>query len=449
MKIGRQIIWTGTILLTLIGFVGTVDAANLSAIRATNDSGRTRIVLDLDAAPTGVRSSYNKETNVVTLTLHGTQNTMKQGIQYKDGTKGLLKGVNLGAKGKDLQVSLNTLSGVQYNTFSLVKPNRVVVDLFTDYAQKTNREIKSGVEFTKWDTSTTAGHVKAYVFKISGKEPMRVGQVGKGKTLSQVEQPVSVAVGVQEVGSKKNGPVELIKGTSIIKDTQLSLMPTLRHVNGSGYSIKFNGPALVAESGSNKFPIQSVNRDRAANSLVLYTPMYGASTRTNVYGYELVINNGVVSRAHNYDTPLKAGEMVLSGHGTMGERLKTVPIGSVIRIVASDEIAKVSQVGEVQYKGGSAVLNNGFYIGPKESPRVGRSFIGATPDGGLLVMVVDYKGGESVGVTTEEGVKLLKTLGARQGLELLHQNGVDMLASGKIVYSTGSEKLYSTILVFP
>lgn len=449
MKIGKKILRIGMALALSVGVVTSAHAANLSGIRVTNESGRTRVVLDLDSAPSGVKSAYNKQASIVGLTLYGTQNTMKQGIQYKDSNKGLLNGVSLQAKGKDLEVALNTQSGAQYNTFTLVKPNRVVIDLFTDYTQKTNRNVKSGVEFTKWDTSTAAGHVKAYLIKVSAKEPMRIGRVGAGKKVVDTAQPAAVALGLQEVNSRPNGPVELAKGTVVTKETQLQLLPTVRYVSGSGYSIKFNTPALVAESGAIILPIQAVNRDRATNAVVLYTPAYGASTRTNVYGYELILSNGVVKNGHNYDTSLKAGEMVLSGHGTMGQKLKSIPIGTPMRIVTSNEIAKVSLSGEIQYKGGTAVLHNGFYVGPKDSPRLGRTFMGVTPDGSLIVMAIDYKGSESVGVTTEEGVKLLKSLGARQGIELANQNSVDMMVQGKLAHSIGQEKLYSAILVFP
>ena len=40
----------------------------------------------------------------------------------------------------------------------------------------------------------------------------------------------------------------------------------------------------------------SINRTRYADNLVIYTPSYGYYTGTNDYGYEVVVDNGIVTK---------------------------------------------------------------------------------------------------------------------------------------------------------
>ena len=78
-------------------------------------------------------------------------------------------------------------------------------------------------------------------------------------------------------------------------------------------------------------------------------------------------------------------------------------------------------------EGGTLVLHNGSYMGPKDSTNRSRSFIGTTKDEKLVVATVDKHNASSVGVTLEEGANLLTSLGAINGFEnLSNQGSVDV-----------------------
>ncbi len=87
-------------------------------------------------------------------------------------------------------------------------------------------------------------------------------------------------------------------------------------------------PATAADSvtvaGQTRV-LNGTNVYRATNYLVLYTPARGATTGTNVYGYEAVVIDGKVTRATDGvgNTAIPANGVVLSGHGTSRTWLKT------------------------------------------------------------------------------------------------------------------------------
>ena len=69
--------------------------------------------------------------------------------------------------------------------------------------------------------------------------------------------------------------------------------------------------------------VSSVNGTRYTNYLVVYTSAYGSNTKTNIYGYEVTVENGVVTAVGGNSSAIPNGtnSFVVSGHGTMKEWL--------------------------------------------------------------------------------------------------------------------------------
>ncbi|MBN1342973.1 MAG: hypothetical protein JXQ73_09860 [Phycisphaerae bacterium] len=68
---------------------------------------------------------------------------------------------------------------------------------------------------------------------------------------------------------------------------------------------------LKALAGQRTIPINGVNRPRGKGEVVLYTPAYASSTRTNPFGVEVQVIRGCVARHEDYST----GNMHIPGHG--------------------------------------------------------------------------------------------------------------------------------------
>lgn len=70
--------------------------------------------------------------------------------------------------------------------------------------------------------------------------------------------------------------------------------------------------------------ITGFDRTRYENDMIIFTPSFGTNTKSNEYGYEVAVENGLVISAGGNSTNIPRGEnsFVASGHGTSGEWLR-------------------------------------------------------------------------------------------------------------------------------
>jgi hypothetical protein len=81
--------------------------------------------------------------------------------------------------------------------------------------------------------------------------------------------------------------------------------------------------------------LTGVNVYRSTNAFVQYTPAYGATTGTNIYGYEAAVVGGVITKAEDGvgNMAIPANGYVLSGHGTSRTWLKAnAKVGATVTI---------------------------------------------------------------------------------------------------------------------
>ena len=110
------------------------------------------------------------------------------------------------------------------------------------------------------------------------------------------------------------------------------------------------------------FLITSVNTSRKENALTLYTSAYGASTKTNDFGYEVTVANGKVVSGQKGNSKIGENQYVLSGHGESRDALRKLKVGTPITIQNRPELAQVSTTGGAA-PSGTMVLKNGNYVG--------------------------------------------------------------------------------------
>ena len=63
-------------------------------------------------------------------------------------------------------------------------------------------------------------------------------------------------------------------------------------------------------------PVDGVNVSRGNNQMILYTPEYGETTGTNEYGYEIVVENDVITKLGGNNSAIPADGYVISLHGS-------------------------------------------------------------------------------------------------------------------------------------
>lgn len=196
----------------------------------------------------------------------------------------------------------------------------------------------------------------------------------------------------------------------------------------------------LSVAGRPPLTVDAVNRPRAADSLVLFTPRFGPSTLTNEFGRELVLElvdgrawgrvpaEGVAVRLVELrpagNTAVGPGRLVLSGHGRGAAILEDLWQHTA---ATGDRGAnlQVSTAGVAEMIGGSPVLVSGGQWAFPDSDdsftrgRHPRTMVGWTATGELLMVTVDGRqAGHSAGMSLAEAAELLVGLGAVEGMNL-------------------------------
>lgn len=185
----------------------------------------------------------------------------------------------------------------------------------------------------------------------------------------------------------------------------------------------------VSVNGQAPYPIDSVNKRRNANNLVLYTPAFSNTTMTNELGTEVILtnisgqlngNNTVTATVKEViigkgSAALQPGEFILSGHALGSDYLKTFTAGDSVQINLSYDDPAWSQVN--QAIGGRYHLVSG---GVAQSFAIigahPRTAVGIKKDGSVFMTVIDGRSENSSGVTLTEIAKVMKDLGAVEAM---------------------------------
>ena len=209
------------------------------------------------------------------------------------------------------------------------------------------------------------------------------------------------------------------------------------------------------------FPIYGVNCERGANSLVLYNRYFGATTGTNNFGVEVVVEDGIITDIF-YDAgnnAIPAGGYVVSAHGTAAEFLKNVQIGDTLNInqeILSDD-GNFNEIPNVIGAGPRLVMDGKIFVTadaeqfPKDI-RVGRaprSAIGVNEYGDYILAVVDGRQAHSKGCTLQEWAAiLLNEFGAVNAINLDGGGSTELIVRDNLVNkpSDGRERMVGSAL---
>lgn len=200
------------------------------------------------------------------------------------------------------------------------------------------------------------------------------------------------------------------------------------------FGVKANGYGLIGSpevslnvsiNGQTPYKIDSINRIRSANHLVVYTPHFSTTTRTNELGTEVILTNlsgsisgngkltGTVAEVQigKGSAALSSGQVILSGHHLGSDYLKTAKPGDQIEITSSFTDPKWHDVKEA-IGGRYRLVNNGNVVKWDIAGAHPRTAIGIKVDGKIFTIVVDGRSTTSIGMTLSELAVLMKDLGA-------------------------------------
>ncbi len=205
-------------------------------------------------------------------------------------------------------------------------------------------------------------------------------------------------------------------------------------------------------SGRISVKIDAVNQPRRGSSLVVFTPEYARSTLTSEIGKEFVIVKGKIVGVHTKDALIPPDGVVVSAGGVKASLLSSLNLGQTVELDYSID----NPWNSIKHAlcGGPRLLSNGkVSINGKEEKfdnsiingRHPRTAVAMTFDGDLLLIAVDGRKKDSIGMKLSELAEYLQRLGCMHAINLDGGGSTAMYLNGKIINrpSDGSERRIS------
>lgn len=208
---------------------------------------------------------------------------------------------------------------------------------------------------------------------------------------------------------------------------------------------------LWVEFNGKKLRIDDINNFGKPGDIILYTPVYGSSSRAEIGNISVIIENSVVTgiRKCDGDADIPENGMLLSFFEPCSFDSSNFPIkkGDDIKLAFSPNIGDSANALEC----GSWVVKNGNIVVGNKDEWVGvltnqdpRTAVGLIDDSTVILLTVDGRQpGYSTGLTGKELGKLLVELGVRDAAMLDGGASTQMILQGKIVNrpsSNGKER---------
>jgi uncharacterized protein YigE (DUF2233 family) len=242
---------------------------------------------------------------------------------------------------------------------------------------------------------------------------------------------------------------------------------TCAGLDGNG-TVLFDYVRLQASvaSGAVTSLVDGANRLRRADELILYTPKFDLFTRTNQFGAEAIVSNGIVATVRDLrgNSQIPRDGVVLSGHGRARQWiLQNLQPGTQVTI--STNITPAS--GDPRWAqvrsmigGGPRLLAAGQFVGGEgftsafSDRRHPRSAIGVRADGRIVLVTVDGRQPyHSIGMSLLEFAMELRRMGVVDALNLDGGGSTTLVVGGLVVNlpadESGERPVGDALMVIP
>ena len=233
--------------------------------------------------------------------------------------------------------------------------------------------------------------------------------------------------------------------------------------------LRFSGH--VESTRGRRHAINGMNRPRAADELIVYTPEFHRTTLTTPEGVEAIVRRNKIIRVNDRagSNVIPAGGLVISASGRARDwALANLRSGSRIRIdtklvPVESEMADLWKRASFIVGGGpqliidsrAAITSEAEAVAARfASDRHPRTAIARLKDGRVLLATVDGRQpSASVGMSLPELANLLLEFGAAEAINLDGGGSTTMVIHGKLVNTpsdqTGERPVSDAILILP
>jgi exopolysaccharide biosynthesis protein len=233
--------------------------------------------------------------------------------------------------------------------------------------------------------------------------------------------------------------------------------------------VKFEGQ--ITSGPSAKHAIDGLNRPRADNELIIFTPEFHRTTLTEPNGLELIVRRGRVSAVRDLkgSSLIPADGFVISTSGRAREwALKNLRMGARVRLNLNLSPVETEQADSWRKAtsvigGGPQLIKAGRVEITNTAENILPSFVSDThprtafaklKSGQILLVTVDGREpGESVGMSLTMLADLLLEFGAVEAINLDGGGSTTMVIRNKLVNkpsdATGERPVSDAILIYP
>jgi len=224
----------------------------------------------------------------------------------------------------------------------------------------------------------------------------------------------------------------------------------------------------------NMYFAAGVNRERKDDDLVVYLPEFNKTTITTENGVEFVVKKNKIKQVLDGkgNNPIPRGGYVISASGkkrdellkilTKNSKVSIRPVSDSVFSSAPSDFVLLRLPHEDIVGGVPQLIKNGKIEITWEQEKASKSFVetrhprtavAKLKDGKFLMVTVDGRSAESVGMNLQELAEFLLELGAVDAMNLDGGGSTTMFLDGKIANKPsdkeGERKVSDAILVFP
>lgn len=219
-----------------------------------------------------------------------------------------------------------------------------------------------------------------------------------------------------------------------------------------------DGKAVRAVSG--------FNRPREKDELIIFTPEFHRTTLTDADGVELTVTTNRIASINDLrgSQPIPHSGFVISAHGASRDwALSNLRKGARIEIkTALSTDPPIAFKPDFILGGGPQLVSKGKKVFAAETSRYSESLyrqrhprtaVGWRADGKLILLTVDGRQKQSVGMTIDELASLMLEFDCVEAMNLDGGGSTTMVVKGKVVNhpsdATGERAVSDALLVFP
>lgn len=395
-----------------------------------------------------------------------------------EGSDQLLRGVKIEKTGSGtarIRIEKNYPS--PHKIFWLKDPHRLVIDLIKIFQEESQSNIAPGIQLTRSYQGLNFGPVSSFTVKIAPNARVRLEPAIAGNGRGFSKEPVSrlaqrkgallaINGGYFNAAGVPLGTLMLEReliASPIYGRTLLGFMPQTGSKDRLFITQGERSLSALFPQINRFMAFHGVNLPRQNNQAILYTPRFGLSTGTTESPDALelqVLLDGTVSAINTHNTPIPEDGYVISAHGQAAQWLKNEAYEGMRAMVFSKIWEQWAQVRHL-LGGGPQLLKQGqvFVTSEKEKfqpdiaqGRAPRTALGITPDGSIILVVVDGRQTRSKGLTLNELAQLLKEKGAVEALNFDGGGSSTLVVNNRVLNSPsdGNERPVATaLLVMP